>query len=74
MGFPLFNVKELDAPPVGRLDAPSPDTKPEDRAKAACPADPAQPTTYLRDLVVILIVVALLAGIAVVAYYFPRWL
>jgi hypothetical protein len=74
MSFPLFNAKELDAPPLGAAASAQDPAKANSSQGASCPREPAQPTHYLRDLLVILIVLALLAGVAALAYYFPRWL
>jgi hypothetical protein len=74
MSFPLFNVKELDARPVGQAPAAPTSADPNASKGPSCPPEPAPPTTYARDLVVILLVLALLAGIVALAYYFPRWL
>jgi hypothetical protein len=71
MSFPLFDLNKLDDRP--RRPDPQP-TPPKLEYGSACPSDPPKPTTYLRDILVALLVLAFLAGVIVLAYYVPTWL
>lgn len=78
MSFPLFNPKELEGRPSTSSVSPSSASAASNgkgEQGAACEVqDSAKPTTYLRDLVVIVLVAALLAGILLLAYYAPKWI
>ena len=71
MSFPLFDLNKLDDRPR-RADAQP--TQSQSQPGSACPAEPPKPTTYLRDIVVTILVLAFLAGVIVLAYYLPGWL
>lgn len=71
MSFPLFDLNKLDDKP--RRPDPQP-TQSQSPSGSACHSDPPKPTTYLRDIVVTILVLAFLAGIIVLAYYLPGWL
>ena len=78
MSFPLFNPKELEGRPSNSGVSPSPASAASNgkgEQGAACGVQgPAKPTTYLRDLVVIVLVLAALVGVLLLAYYAPRWM
>lgn len=71
MSFPLFDLNKLDDKP--RRPDPQP-TPVQLQYEGTCPSDPPRATTYLRDIVVTILVLAFLAGIIVLAYYLPGWL
>ena len=78
MSFPLFNPKELEGRPSSSGVSPSSTAASSNgvgKQGAACEVQgPAKPTTYLRDLVVIVLVLAALVGVLLLAYYAPRWM
>jgi hypothetical protein len=78
MNFPLFDLNDLDpkSRPTDALPAPSrrPDASAPSSDGAGCPPDRPRPMAYLRDLVVILLVVAALATLLLLARYVPTWL
>jgi hypothetical protein len=72
MSFPLFDVKKLEEKPTAAVAKQQ--EGPAVLSYGACPSDPPKPTTYLRDIVVVLLVLAFLLGIVVLAYRLPSWL
>ena len=78
MSFPLFNPKELEGRPSNAGVSPSSASATSngkgERGAACGVQGPAKPTTYLRDLAMIVVVVLALGGLAWLAYHVPRWM